>query len=140
MIIGQLISIGVLDGLQNLTTQWSYRIPFAIQWIWPVPIILATFFAPESPWWLVRKGKLEAAEKCVQRLSSKTLEEAKETVAMMIHTANYETEVQSGTSYIDCFRGSNFHRTEVACIAFVGQVTCGIFMLDPGTYFWEQVP
>jgi len=28
----------------------SYRIPFAIQWIWPVPIIVGVLLAPESPW------------------------------------------------------------------------------------------
>ena len=36
--IGQLISAGVLKGLVNNTTQWGYRIPFAIQWVWPVPL------------------------------------------------------------------------------------------------------
>jgi SP family general alpha glucoside:H+ symporter-like MFS transporter len=36
--IGQLISAGVLKGLVNNTTQWSYRIPFAVQWVWPLPL------------------------------------------------------------------------------------------------------
>lgn len=31
---GQLLSAAVLKGLVNNTTQWSYRIPFAVQWIW----------------------------------------------------------------------------------------------------------
>lgn len=31
---GQLISAGVLKGLVNNPTQWSYRIPFAVQWVW----------------------------------------------------------------------------------------------------------
>lgn len=31
------------------TTEWSYRIPFAIQWIWPVPLFCVVCFAPESP-------------------------------------------------------------------------------------------
>lgn len=30
-IIGQLIAAGVLEGLVSLPTQWSYRIPFALQ-------------------------------------------------------------------------------------------------------------
>lgn len=49
-VIGQLIASGVLKGLLNLDGQWAYRIPFAIQWIWPVPIGLVVIFAPESPW------------------------------------------------------------------------------------------
>lgn len=45
--IGQFIAAGVLDGLITLDNQWAYRIPFAIQWAWPVPLMIACFFAPE---------------------------------------------------------------------------------------------
>jgi SP family general alpha glucoside:H+ symporter-like MFS transporter len=38
-VIGQIICSGVNRGLINNTTQWAYRIPFAIQWIWPIPIV-----------------------------------------------------------------------------------------------------
>ena len=48
-VIGGLFSTGVLTGLMKNTSQWGYRIPFALQWIWPAPIILATLLAPESP-------------------------------------------------------------------------------------------
>jgi SP family general alpha glucoside:H+ symporter-like MFS transporter len=40
----------------NRTDEWSYRIPFALQWIWPIPLMIGIAFAPESPWWLVRKN------------------------------------------------------------------------------------
>jgi SP family general alpha glucoside:H+ symporter-like MFS transporter len=33
-IIGQFLSAAVLRGLVNNKTEWGYRIPFAIQWIW----------------------------------------------------------------------------------------------------------
>src|SRR5271155_957774 len=49
-VIGQLIASGILKGFVSGKTQWSYRIPYAIQWIWPVPIFIVAFFAPESPW------------------------------------------------------------------------------------------
>lgn len=32
--IGQLLSAAVLKALVNNQTQWSYRIPFAVQWVW----------------------------------------------------------------------------------------------------------
>jgi MFS family permease len=47
-IIGQFISAGVLRGLVGRSDQWGYRIPFAIQWIWPAFLIPLIFFAPES--------------------------------------------------------------------------------------------
>ena len=31
---GQLLSAGILKGLVNNTTEWSYRVPFAVQWVW----------------------------------------------------------------------------------------------------------
>lgn len=38
-VIGQIICSGVNRALIDNTTQWAYRIPFAIQWIWPIPIV-----------------------------------------------------------------------------------------------------
>lgn len=49
-VMGQLIGSGVLRSLVQRSDQWSYRIPFAIQWVWPVPIIIGVLLAPESPW------------------------------------------------------------------------------------------
>jgi SP family general alpha glucoside:H+ symporter-like MFS transporter len=137
-IIGQLISIGVLDGLVNRDSQWSYRIPFAVQWAWPVPLFIGCYFAPESPWFLVRQGRMEEAERSIQRLTSKNYAKTKESLAMIVHTVNYEIEVRTGTTYWDCFRGSSLRRTEICCLAFTGQVFNGFFMMNPGTYFWEQ--
>lgn len=48
--IGQFIAAGVLKGLVDNPTQWGYRIPFAIQWVWPIPLFILTFLAPDSPW------------------------------------------------------------------------------------------
>ncbi len=70
-IIGQLIAAGVLKGLSTRTDEWSYRIPFAIQWIWPTFLFPVLLFAPESPWHLVRHGCLEEAENSLNRLQRK---------------------------------------------------------------------
>jgi SP family general alpha glucoside:H+ symporter-like MFS transporter len=52
---------GVLRALVQRNDEWAYRIAFAIQWIWPIPIIIGVFIVPKSPWWLVRKGRSEEA-------------------------------------------------------------------------------
>jgi SP family general alpha glucoside:H+ symporter-like MFS transporter len=123
--MGQFIAGGVLEGLVNIPNEWSYRIPFAVQWAFPLPLFCILWFAPESPWWLVRKGKYDDAVKVMRRLTLKKTDEVveKQMIAMMIHTNELEQEIESGSSWLDCFRGIDLRRTEIACITFSGQVT-----------------
>jgi SP family general alpha glucoside:H+ symporter-like MFS transporter len=138
--IGQLIGIGVVKSMLGREGDWAWRLPFALQWMWPVPLAIGVFFAPESPWWLVRKSRIEDAKRSLLRLTSTKSGQdfnADETVAMMVHTAEIESRVStrsgcnrwadpvcidprrrydqltSGTSYLDCFKGVDRRRTEV---------------------------
>lgn len=138
-VVGQLINAGVVYGLQDYPGQWSYRIPFAIQWVWVIPLFCLIFLAPESPWWYVRKGRLEEAERSLQRLSQESAAiNTKQIVAMMLHTDNFEKEQESGTSILDCFKGSNLRRTEIACAVYAMQPMTGGGQV-PGSYFFEQI-
>lgn len=137
--IGQLVSNGVLDGLNTHDSDWAWRIPFAIQWVWPVIIVPLIVFAPESPWWLVRRGRLQDAEKSVKRLSSSTNEDhARLSVALMVETTQLEKAMTEGASYLDCFRGSNLWRTEIGCVSFLSQVVVGFAISSYSSYFFEQ--
>jgi MFS transporter, SP family, general alpha glucoside:H+ symporter len=139
-IIGQLIAAGVLAGLVSRTDEWAYRIPFALQWTWPALLIPILFFAPESPWHLVRKGKLAEAEASLRRLQRKGAGiDVKATLAGIVHTNELEKRLTAGTSYVDCFRGVESRRTEIACVAFAGQVLSGSSFAYNSTYFFQQV-
>jgi MFS transporter, SP family, general alpha glucoside:H+ symporter len=139
-IIGQLIAAGVLAGLVHRTDEWAYRIPFALQWMWPAILIPVLSFAPESPWHLVRKGRLEEAEKSLRRLQNKNADiDVKATLANIVHTNELEKQLTCGTSYWDCFRGIERRRTEIACVAFAGQVLSGSSFAYNSTYFFQQV-
>jgi len=133
---GQLIAAGVLSGFSEGTSQWSYRIPFAIQWAWPIPLFAVLFFAPESPYHHVRRGEIEQAENSVRRLGSAS--HPSQSVALMIHTNELEKEIDAGTSYLDCFRGIDLRRTEIVCMAFITQPFCGSAMGGTPTYFFLQ--
>jgi SP family general alpha glucoside:H+ symporter-like MFS transporter len=114
--LGQFIGIGVIMSMLGRDNEWGYRIPYALQWMWPFPLALGIFFAPESPWWLVRKGKLDQAKASLLRLTSLNREtdfDADETVDMMVHTTALEEKTTSGASYLDCFKGYDLRRTEV---------------------------
>lgn len=45
--MGQMISAGVLRVLLYRTDEWGWRIPYATQWVWPIPIIIGVLVAPE---------------------------------------------------------------------------------------------
>ncbi|ERS97550.1 hypothetical protein HMPREF1624_05721 [Sporothrix schenckii ATCC 58251] len=137
-VIGQIVGSSVLRGLLSRTDEWAYRIPFAVQWVWPVPLIVAVFLAPESPWWLVRRGRLAEATASLRRLASGPGDDLTETVSMMVHTTALEAQLCEGTSYLSCFSKANLRRTEISCLTWAVQNLCGAGLMGYSTYFYEN--
>ncbi|ROT37115.1 sugar transporter [Sodiomyces alkalinus F11] len=140
-VIGQFLSMGVLRAMLQREDDWGYRIPFALQWMWPIPLIVGIFFAPESPWWLVRKGRLEQAKRSVLRLTKREAFpdfNADENVSMMVHTNELEKAISAGTKYWDCFKGIDRRRTEIVCLTWAAQHLSGSTMMAFSTYFYQQ--
>ncbi|KAG5914304.1 hypothetical protein E4U61_005894 [Claviceps capensis] len=141
-VMGQLIASGVSRAMLTRTDQWGYKIPFALQWTWPVPLIIGIYLAPESPWWLVRRGRIEDAKKSLERLTTRNTGSdfrPDETISMMVHTNELEKELTAGTSYRDLFRGSvNTRRTEIVCMAWMIQTMCGASFMGYSTMFYQQ--
>ena len=142
-IVGQLIAAGVLAGLVNNTTKWAYKIPFAVQWFWPLLLFPILLFAPESPWYLVRKGRLEEARHSLVRLNHKSTDTASidAQLSLIIHTDNQEKELllEVKTSYWQCFRGVEARRTEIACMVFAGTILTGLVFAYNTTYFFSSI-
>ncbi|KAJ2965887.1 hypothetical protein NQ176_g10404 [Zarea fungicola] len=138
-VIGQLIGAGVLQGLVGNTTEWGYRIPFAIQWVWPLPLFILTYLAPNSPYWLVRKGRMSEAEDSIRRLSSNlTEEQIQNSLALIDHTNRLEQSLTAESSYWDCFKGTNLRRTEIACMSLLAQASSGQVLVYTPAYFLIQ--
>lgn len=56
------------------------------------------------------------------RLQSKSaLVNPKQTLTAIMHTNRLEMEISAGTSYRDCFNGTERRRTEIACLVFAGE-------------------
>jgi len=139
--IGQLIGIAVIYSVLDREDQWAYRLPYGIQWVWPLPLFIGIWFAPESPWWLVRKGRIEDAKKALLRLTSLNREtdfDADETIGMMVHTTALEEKITSGSSYWDCFKGIDLRRTEIVCMVWAIQNLSGNSFSNYSTYFLKQ--
>jgi MFS transporter, SP family, general alpha glucoside:H+ symporter len=139
--IGQLLGIAVIYGMLDRDDEWAYRIPYGLQWMWPLPLFIGIYFAPESPWWLVRKGKMEEAKRSLIRLTSRDREsdfDPDETLAMMVHTTALEEKITAGASYLDCFKGIDLRRTEIVCMVWAIQNLSGNTFSNYSTYFLKQ--
>ncbi|RSL66645.1 hypothetical protein CEP53_003300 [Fusarium sp. AF-6] len=137
--IGYLIGTSTLNGFLSMEGQWAYRIPFAMQWILPIPLAIGIYFAPESPWWLVRKGRTEDAEKALRKLQSKegTEEEIANSVSLMKYTVQIENEHRTSSTYKDLFRKKNLRRTEITVLTYVIQELC-VPLVSYVVYFLQQ--
>lgn len=137
---GQLISIGVIRSQFDVQSDWSWRLPYALMWMWYPPMLLGVFLAPESPWWLVRKGRIEDAKKSFLRLTSSkdSSFNVDETIDMVRHTIALESEIHSGARYIDCFKGTNLRRTLLVCGIWATQNLSGNTFSNYSTYFFAQ--
>ncbi|KAL2815711.1 general substrate transporter [Aspergillus granulosus] len=139
--LGQLIGVGVIRAMLDRYDEWAYRIPYGLQWMWPLPLFIGIFLAPESPWWLVRKGRTQDAKKSLLRLTSSNKDtdfDADETIAMMVHTTALEQKITSGAGYLDCFKGVDLRRTEIVCMVWAIQNLSGNSFSNYSTYFLQQ--
>ncbi len=141
--MGQLIASIVLRTMLTIPSQWAYRIPFGFQWAFPLPIFIVVLLAPESPWWLIRQNQVKKAKDSLRRLRNQHEDESDVdfdaglagTLRYLQLTNNAEKEAQSGTRYIDCFKGVDRRRTEITCMCWIIQTLCGSTFMGFSTYF-----
>ena len=135
-VIGQFIGQGMAAAFQNYTNSWGYRSMFALQWLWPIVMLIGLPFAPESPWWLVRVGKYDQARKALRKLAwSQSDVEIEKALLIIQETDRLERELHNKSSYIDCFRGANLRRTEICSAVYLIQVLCGNPLMGFINYF-----
>jgi len=136
--IGAIIVQGVTYNYNDLLTSTAYRVPIALQWMFPTPLAILIFLAPESPWWLTRKGKFEEAAKAVGRLGNKTrLQANQESVAMMRRTIELEKDT-SDPNLLELFKGVDLYRTAIVCGVYAAQNLTGNLIANQAVYFFKQ--
>jgi len=116
---GILLSSGVVRAVAGIQGDLGWKLPFYIQWVWPLPLFIGAYLAPESPWNAVRRGKTDEARRALTRLASETPEKEQEIeahLAYIQYTTELEKNETAGASYLDCFRATNLRRTEIVSI------------------------
>ncbi|CAI4048930.1 hypothetical protein SUVZ_13G0050 [Saccharomyces uvarum] len=143
---GQLFAAGIMKNSQNKypDSDLGYKLPFALQWIWPLPLAIGIYFAPESPWWLIKKGRMEQAKTSLERTLSGKGPEKELLVSMELDKIKVTIEKEqkmsdSEGSYWDCVKDCiDRRRTRIACLCWIGQTTCGTQLIGYSTYFYEK--
>ncbi|KXG48549.1 Major facilitator superfamily domain, general substrate transporter [Penicillium griseofulvum] len=137
-LLGQLVgSIVVYTSLKHTGAE-SYRICFASQWPFSaIPFVLAAFL-PESPTWLLRRGRTAEALKAQKKLNTShinslaVIEELQASIAA-------EDEERATHKYADCFRGPNMRRTLIVAFANIIPQMFGLQLLANSSYFMQIV-
>ncbi|KAF6007214.1 hypothetical protein HII12_004734 [Brettanomyces bruxellensis] len=144
-VFGQLFASGIMKNSQEAMahTDMGWRLPFALMWIWPVPISVGIFFAPESPWWLIKKNRMNEAAHSLKRLLTIHEKDRRDLIIgamvkrMKFTSDKEDTNGETGT-YMECFSRKNIRRTRIACMTWVGQNACGSCLMGYSTYFYEK--
>jgi SP family sugar:H+ symporter-like MFS transporter len=142
--IGLLIAAVVNNGTKDIMSSACYRIPIGIQLIWSVILFIGMIFLPESPRYLVLKGRIEEAFKCQARLTSKKIDDPQVDVDVKELIANTELlKVYGSGTYADCFKmgpQKNLLRTLVGIFLQAWQQLTGInFIFYYGTSFFHSL-
>ncbi|KAF6808286.1 lactose permease [Colletotrichum sojae] len=124
---GAIFSAWCTFGTFKNPTTWSWRIPSLLQGAIPVIQLLGLYFLPESPRWLMSRGRKEDARKIFADyhaggdLNSPLVEfEMRE----VNQTLSAESESMSKSSWLELVRGSaNRRRTLIAmCVGLFSQI------------------
>ncbi|TEA22606.1 General alpha-glucoside permease [Colletotrichum sidae] len=138
--IGSIIVAGATLGYNKRMDEWAWRAPLALQWIFPTPLMVILFFAPESPWWLIRRGRKEEALRSARRLgpTGGTTQQAQRKLAMIERTVEIEAQIGGSPTLLDLFKGVDLRRTTITCLMYASQNFAGNLIANQATFFFEQ--
>ena len=105
--------------------------------MFPTPLAILIFCAPESPWWLVRKGRLQEAAHAVGRLGRRSRLNPDETVAMMRRVVELE-KTEKAPSHLELFKGTDLYRTLIVCGVYLAQNLTGNLIANQAVYFFRR--
>lgn len=127
---GGLIAAGVTYGTAKMDSTWAWRLPSGLQGVFSLVCIAILPFLPESPRWLVHKGRLDEALDVVAITYADG--DATHPVALasfreIVDTLNWEKEAGETMSFIQMAKTpSSRKRTLLA-------VSVSVFVMLSGT-------
>jgi MFS family permease len=109
-IIGTVVDYYTKDQMNKL----CYQIPLSCLFVVPTCLFIALFFVPESPRWLLHKGKELQARRALEQLRGVAIDptELETEWTEMIRGVNEEKRTAKSVGFLDMFRGLSLIRLE----------------------------
>ena len=127
IVVGQWLSSLVIYACSTRTTDLAWKLPVITQIIPPgILFLVALPFLPESPSWLVMRGRTEEARKSLRTFHGPAYDVD---TALSVMTAAVEQELEitkESPGWIECFKGSNGRRTLIICMVYIAQQFIGV--------------
>ncbi|KAF2200888.1 proton myo-inositol cotransporter [Delitschia confertaspora ATCC 74209] len=115
----------------------GYTVCFASQWPFSVVPMIVAVFIPESPTYLVRKGRLEEALKSQQRITEDNVNP--QMVVQNIQSDIEREKREARSTYKECFQAKNLRRTTIIMFANMLPNLFGLTLLAKASYFMQVV-
>lgn len=127
--IGSIIGAAVTNKTKNYLTKSSYEIPLGTLFIVPTLLSIGLLFVPESPRYLLYKGKTVEARKALETLRGDSLhpEELEVEWVEMVKGINEEKQTAETIGALDMFKGSHLFSRY---LRYLGQTTAQNFSRD----------
>ncbi|KAJ8473816.1 hypothetical protein ONZ51_g7639 [Trametes cubensis] len=105
--IGIVLASVTNNATKDRPSDSAWQIPICMQFIWAVVLFLGMLWLPESPRWLVGKGRLGAAAKSLSRLIGQPKDHSRiQDELDEIRIASTNDRILGQHAYKDCFRSS----------------------------------
>jgi len=135
LLFGNVIVLAIMRGTQELSGNKQWQIPLGLTIIFPTYVAIALFFSPDSPRWLLIKGREQEARESLQRLHGARTGGFDANLELDLIKEALATETEKG-SWREIMRGSNKKRVFVVVFQyFFLQATGQSFASQYGAIF-----
>lgn len=118
----------IVWGTSKLGSHLSYQIPLAVQSAVPVVLCVLTVALPESPQWLVAKGKMEQARHNLRKLRGSSDGQVEDELRLIVMCEKNDRESRADVKFWHIFKRENLRRTLVAGSFFSLNQVSGVIL------------